>query len=158
MLWVPLSKCWRTHVPSPPLNSVPAADYEEMRSKMPEHFKEKEFFAYFACVKLPGNLEWHKKVGKMGWSSPYTRRVTGGKRPSARQCCSFASQEKSFFHRHWYICRFFIATDICCRHWYSLWYIAADTVWINIATDICHDHQFSPASLLGYAFKPRLVK
>jgi len=31
-------------------------------------------------------------------------------------------------------------------------------VLIYIATDICHDHQFSSASLLGNVFKPRLVK
>jgi len=32
------------------------------------------------------------------------------------------------------------------------------TTAIYVTNDICHDHQFSLASLLGTVFKPRLIK
>ena len=55
---------------------------------------EKEFFGSLVCVKWPGVRERHRKIGKLRWSSPYTRRETGKNQKKSVASLSLASLEK----------------------------------------------------------------
>ena len=52
------------------------------------------FFTFLVCVTCPGVLEWHRKIDKLGWSSPYVKRETAVNALSAGTLPSLTSLKK----------------------------------------------------------------
>ena len=57
------------------IKTLKAARKSDLKCSKP--WIKAEFFSWLVCVKRPGVLEWHRNIGKQGWSLPYTTRETG---------------------------------------------------------------------------------